>query len=79
MEKVKRQHKGQMKRNTDKKDEKTIVVDQILYDELVATDRKSISNFQFERLENDTRKQIKIINASFIPQILREVEDVFKS
>lgn len=58
--------------------EKVIIVDEATFDDLVVTDRKSITNFEYEREANNTRKKIKIINKSFIPQILNEVENIFK-
>jgi len=57
--------------------EKTVHVDKTTYDGLVSTDRKSISNFDFEILENEQKRNIVLVEDVYAQQILEESRTIY--
>ena len=58
--------------DTDRILEKTIHIDKVTYDSLATTARKSISNFDYEILENESKRNIILIEDVYAQQILEE-------
>ena len=52
-------------------------VDLTTFNSLGLTDRKQISNFDFEVSRNDDNRRIKLIDKDFISSILSGVEEIF--
>ena len=57
--------------------EKTVHVDKITYDSLPATERKSISNLDFEINENESKRNIILIEDVYAQQILEESRNIY--
>lgn len=57
--------------------ERTIYIDETTYMSTVDDFRRSVSCFTYEKDLNESRRNIKIIHPSYLPQILREVETIF--
>jgi len=57
--------------------EKTVHVDKTTYDTLASTDRKSISNFDYEILENEQKRNIVLIEDVYAQQILEESRTIY--
>ena len=57
--------------------EKTIHVDKTTYDSLLASERKSISNFDYEILENESKRSIVLIEDVYAQQILEESRTIY--
>lgn len=57
--------------------EKTVHVDKTTYDNLPASDRKSISNFDYEILENEQKRNIVLIEDTYAQQILEESRTIY--
>lgn len=51
--------------------ERRLQVDETTYNSLAATDRRSVSVYDQELRTNESRRQIKLIDPKFIPQLLR--------
>lgn len=56
---------------------RTVNVDLNTYNSLVATERESISGYDYYFEENEKKRKIKILDKSFVPSIVREVELIF--
>lgn len=57
--------------------EKTVHIDKTTYDSLPATDRKSISNLDFEINENESKRNIILIEDVYAQQILEESRNIY--
>ena len=57
--------------------EKTVHVDKTTYDSLNSTSRKSISNFDYEILENESKRNIILIEDVYAQQILEESRTLY--
>ena len=57
--------------------EKTVHVDKITYDSLPASERKSISNLDFEINENESKRNIILIEDVYAQQILEESRNIY--
>lgn len=57
--------------------EYVIVIDEDEYNDTIDTDRKTVSMFDYEKNLNESRRTIKIINETYVPQILTETETIF--
>jgi hypothetical protein len=57
--------------------EKKFEIDQAAYQMLVDSERERVTNYNYELQKNEARKQIKVIEKSFIPQILKEAEKIY--
>ena len=57
--------------------EKTVHVDKTTYDNLNSTSRKSISNFDYEILENESKRNIILIEDVYAQQILEESRTLY--
>jgi hypothetical protein len=56
---------------------RTLVIDETTYNTLATPDRESISKYTYENELNDAKRQIKLIQDRFVPEILLELRDVF--
>jgi len=56
--------------------EVTILIDETEYDNTIDVNRKSVSMYEYEKNLNESRRTIKIIHESYIPQILREADSI---
>jgi hypothetical protein len=56
---------------------RTLVVDQTTYASLSATVKESISKYTYEQELNESKRQIKLIDADFISNIVNQYESVF--
>tara|TARA_R100001460_G_scaffold107979_1_gene157844 strand:+ start:347 stop:925 length:579 start_codon:yes stop_codon:yes gene_type:complete len=56
---------------------RTIVVDQNTYTNLAANVREEIDAYQFYEEENDNKREIKLLDKRFVPDIKLEVEAIF--
>ena len=63
--------------DTDRILEKTIHIDKVTYDSLATTARKSISNFDYEILENESKRNIILIEDVYAQQILEESRTLY--
>ena len=63
--------------DTDRILEKTIHIDKVTYDSLSTTARKSISNFDYEILENESKRNIILIEDVYAQQILEESRTIY--
>ena len=63
--------------DTDRILEKTIHIDKVTYDSLATTARKSISNFDYEILENESKRNIILIEDVYAQQILEESRTIY--
>ena len=63
--------------DTDRILEKTIHIDKVTYDSLATTARKSISNFDYEILENESKRNIILIEDVYPQQILEESRTIY--
>ena len=57
--------------------EKTVHVDKNTYDNLLASERKSISNLDYEILENEAKRNIILIEDVYAQQILEESRTIY--
>ena len=57
--------------------EKTVHVDKNTYDNLLASERKSISNLDYEVLENESKRNIILIEDVYAQQILEESRTLY--
>ena len=57
--------------------EKTVHVDKNTYDDLLASERKSISNLDYEVLENESKRNIILIEDVYAQQILEESRTLY--
>ena len=58
-------------------EEQSLVIDQTAYALLDDPDRSFISQYDYEKQENENRRIIKLVDKSFIPSILREFKGIF--
>ena len=63
--------------DTDRILEKTIHIDKVTYDSLATTATKSISNFDYEILENESKRNIILIEDVYAQQILEESRTLY--
>ena len=63
--------------DTDRILEKTIHIDKVTYDSLATTARKRISNFDYEILENESKRNIILIEDVYAQQILEESRTIY--
>ena len=63
--------------DTDRILEKTIHIDKVTYDSLSTTARKSISNFDYEILVNESKRNIILIEDVYAQQILEESRTIY--
>ena len=63
--------------DTDRILEKTIHIDKVTYDSLTTSARKSISNFDYEILENESKRNIILIEDVYAQQILEESRTIY--
>ena len=57
--------------------EKTVHIDKTTYDSLSSTETKSISNFDYEILENESKRNIILIEDVYAQQILDESRTLY--
>ena len=57
--------------------EKTIHIDKTTYDNLLDSERKRITNFDFEILENESKRNIVLIEDIYAQQILEESRTIY--
>jgi len=58
--------------------EKVVRVDETTYNTLEESVRRSVSNYENEINENEEKRQIKILEKSFVPTILSQSRNIFK-
>jgi hypothetical protein len=58
---------------------KEIVIDEETYNNTPEVERKKITKYQFEEIENEKRKQIKLIRKEFVPEIEKELKEIFNN
>lgn len=58
-------------------EEKTVVVDQTTYLSLPSNRRKVIDCLTYEENENNRKRNIRILEKAYLPQLLREFKQVF--
>lgn len=56
---------------------RTVVVDLNTYNSLVASERESISGYDYYEEKNEEKRKIKILHKNFVPELVREVELIF--
>jgi hypothetical protein len=56
---------------------RTLVVDATTFASLGATEKESISKYTYEVERNESKRQIKLIDADFISNIINQFESVF--
>ena len=56
---------------------KTVVVDLNTYNSLAATSREAISAYDYYFEKNTDKRRIRILDKSFVPQLVREVELIY--
>ena len=54
-----------------------VVVDLNTYNSLAATSRESISAYDYYFEKNTDKRRIRILDKSFVPQLVREVELIY--
>lgn len=59
--------------------ERTVIVDATTYSETPDSERKLITDYEYERDLNESRRNIKLIKKDFLPQITREAESIFNA
>jgi len=57
--------------------ERSIQVDFATYTSLAPSRRRSVDNFTFEENENNRKRNIKILDKVFIPNIMQDFRDIF--
>lgn len=57
--------------------EYNIWIDQTEYSGLPDEERRSVSMYEYEKELNEERRIIKVVNETYLPQILRETEAIF--
>lgn len=57
---------------------RTVVVDETTYNSLGASERESISKYDYEVELNDARREIKILDRRFLDKVLDEVETILR-
>lgn len=63
--------------NGDEISEKILNVTQSQYNDLAESDRRILYAYDYEKNLNEEKRNIKIIDKSFIPQIVREFREIF--
>ena len=58
--------------------ERVVQVDETTYNALSAANRRLVTNYDFEVNENDKKRKIKLLDQSFIPQVINEYRKVLK-
>lgn len=58
---------------------KYVVVDSTTYATLAASERETVSKYDWEIEKNDTKRKIKILDKRYFQQIVDEVEDVLRN
>tara|TARA_A100001201_G_scaffold121230_1_gene104878 strand:- start:2299 stop:2877 length:579 start_codon:yes stop_codon:yes gene_type:complete len=56
---------------------RTIVVDQNTYNNLAANAREEIDAYEYYEEQNNLKREIKLLDEKFVPEILSEVESIF--
>ena len=54
-----------------------LLIDQTVYNTLSASERKTITKYDYENELNESHRDIKLVDRSFLPQILAEVEKLY--
>ena len=57
--------------------EKTVVIDKTTFDSLTSSEKKSISNFDFEVIEREKKRNIFLIEDVYADQVLSEFRKVY--
>lgn len=58
--------------------ERIVIIDKVAYDGIIEEfARRQVSMYDFENALNEARKQIKVIHERFVPQITKEIENIF--
>lgn len=57
---------------------RTLVVDQTTFSGLGATEKESISKYQYEEELNDNKREIKLVDSDFVANIINQYESVFE-
>jgi hypothetical protein len=58
--------------------ERAVEVDLTTYNSLSAANRRLVTNYDFEVNENDKKRKIKLLDKSFLPQVLNEYRKVLR-
>lgn len=58
-------------------DEKVVWIDETTYNATPENERRSVSLFDQEKIDNDKRKKLKLIHKQYSTQIIKEVEAIF--
>jgi hypothetical protein len=56
---------------------RTLVVDQTTFASLGATEKESVSKYDYEVERNESKRQIKLIDADFISNVVNQYESIF--
>lgn len=59
--------------------ERAVIVDYTTYIALATTARRSVTTYEFEENENNRRRIIKILDKAFVPSIISEFEEIFRT
>ena len=57
--------------------EEVLVVDEATYNGLAETDKRRVTVFEYEEAMNEARRNIRILDSSYVPVILKEAELIF--
>lgn len=59
--------------------ENALQVDQTTYTSLASSDRRSVTNYEFEENANNRKRSIKLIDAAFIPAIVQQFDEIYRA
>jgi len=57
--------------------EETYEIDLETYNSLAPADRKTVTSYEYETAENDSKRDIKLLSNDFVQSLLNQVETVF--
>lgn len=59
--------------------EHTLQVDQTTYTSLASSDRRSVTDYEYEEDANNRKRSIKLIDAVFVPAILQQFDEIYRA
>ena len=59
--------------------ERTVQVDKTTYNSLASTSRISFTNFEFEENANNRKRSIKLLDAVFVPAIVQQFDEIYRT
>ena len=58
--------------------EESFVIDETSYDALPATERRTVTNYEYEDAKNEAKRRIRVLDRRYVPALLGEAERILR-